>query len=176
MIEDACTFCSTLVDRIVTGYPAAEIEEIRQELGYEDNFLVTVEYFYLFVIEGPAWLADELKLEEAGLNILLVEDITPYKQRKVGVLNGGHTTMVPVALLCANRWKTRMSRASCSKPSTRKSFRRCRCHAKSSNHSPETFCVVFAIPISITAWIPLHSTAGVNMRPVSCPSFYDIMS
>lgn len=99
-IENACTFCSTLVDRIVTGYPAAEIEEIGQELGYEDSFLVTAEYFYLFVIEGPAWLADELKLEEAGLNILLVEDITPYKQRKVGVLNGGHTTMVPVALLC----------------------------------------------------------------------------
>lgn len=99
-LEDSCTFCSTLVDRIVTGYPGAEIEEIRQELGYEDNFLVTAEYFYLFVIEGPAWLADELRLHDAGLNIVLVDDITPYKQRKVGVLNGGHTTMVPVALLC----------------------------------------------------------------------------
>jgi len=99
-IENACTFCSTLVDRIVTGYPREEIGEIQQELGYEDNFLVTAEYFYLLVIEGPASLAGELKLDKADLNIRLVDDITPYKQRKVGVLNGGHTTMVPVALLC----------------------------------------------------------------------------
>lgn len=99
-IENACTFCSTLVDRIVTGYPREEIEEIRKELGYDDSFLVTAEYFYLLVIEGPASLADELKLHNAGLNIRLVSDISPYKQRKVGVLNGGHTTMVPVALLC----------------------------------------------------------------------------
>lgn len=98
-LDIACTFCSTLVDRIVTGYPRDEIHEIEQELGYHDNFLVTAEYFYLFVIEGPKWLADELHLTKADLNIMLVDNITPYKQRKVGVLNGGHTAMVPVALL-----------------------------------------------------------------------------
>ncbi len=99
-LREACTFCSTLVDRIVTGYPKDEIADITKELGYEDQFLVTAEYFYLFVIQGPKWLANELKLEGSGLNIQLVDDISPYKQRKVGVLNGGHTTMVPVALLC----------------------------------------------------------------------------
>ncbi|WP_283149212.1 tagaturonate reductase [Silvimonas soli] len=98
-LDQACTFCSTLVDRIVTGYPQTEIAEIEKELGYRDTFLVTAEYFYLFVIQGPQWLADELKLDGAGLNIQLVADITPYKQRKVGVLNGGHTSLVPVALL-----------------------------------------------------------------------------
>ncbi len=98
-LDSACTFCSTLVDRIVTGYPTSEISAIEREMGYSDQFLVTAEYFYLFVIEGPAWLADELKLAGADLNIQLVDDITPYKQRKVGVLNGGHTSMVPVALL-----------------------------------------------------------------------------
>lgn len=98
-LDTACTFCSTLVDRIVTGYPRDEMNDIEQELGYRDHFLVTAEYFYLFVIEGPTWLADELHLAKAGLNIMLVDDITPYKQRKVGVLNGGHTAMVPVALL-----------------------------------------------------------------------------
>lgn len=98
-LNQACTFCSTLVDRIVTGYPADEIAAIEAELGYRDQFLVTAEYFYLLVIEGPAWLAEELRLTNAGLNVKLVNDITPYKQRKVGVLNGGHTTMVPVALL-----------------------------------------------------------------------------
>ena len=97
-VEDACTFCSTLVDRIVTGLPA-DAPAIEAELGYRDQFLVAAEYYYLFVIEGPAWVADELKLADAGLNIQLVDDIKPYKQRKVGILNGGHTALVPVALL-----------------------------------------------------------------------------
>lgn len=98
-IESACVFCSTLVDRIVTGYPQGEEADIEAGLGYRDQFLVAAEYYYLFVIEGPAWLADELKLAGANLNIQLVDDITPYKKRKVGILNGGHTVLVPVALL-----------------------------------------------------------------------------
>jgi len=102
-IDEACTFCSTLVDRIVTGYPSADAERIKEELGYDDPFLVAAEYYYLFVIQGPAWVGEELKLAgadlNANLNIRLVDDITPYKKRKVGILNGGHTTLVPVALL-----------------------------------------------------------------------------
>jgi len=98
-IEGACTFCSTLVDRIVTGYPSGDAASIKAELGYDDPFLVAAEYYYLFVIQGPAWVGDELKLQGANLNVKLVDDITPYKKRKVGILNGGHTTLVPVALL-----------------------------------------------------------------------------
>jgi tagaturonate reductase len=98
-LDKHCVFCTTLVDRIVTGYPQQEIEAIEAELGYRDRFLVTAEHFHLFVIEGPQSLAEELKLEGSGLNIRIVDDATPYKQRKVGILNGGHTTMVPVALL-----------------------------------------------------------------------------
>jgi tagaturonate reductase len=98
-VEEACTFCSTLVDRIVTGYPAADADKIKEELGYDDPFLVAAEYYYLFVIQGPSWVGEELKLEGSRLNVKLVDDITPYKKRKVGILNGGHTTLVPVALL-----------------------------------------------------------------------------
>jgi tagaturonate reductase len=98
-VHAACTFCNTLVDRIVTGYPAADAAQIEQELGYADPFLVAAEYYYLFVIQGPAAVGEELKLAGAGLNVKLVDDITPYKKRKVGILNGGHTTLVPVALL-----------------------------------------------------------------------------
>jgi len=98
-IEAACTFCSTLVDRIVTGYPAGDEAEIQADLGYLDPFLVAAEYYTLFVIQGPAWVGDELKLAGGGLNVKIVDDITPYKKRKVGILNGGHTTLVPVALL-----------------------------------------------------------------------------
>lgn len=93
-------WCSTLVDRIVTGYPRGEKEELTKELGYEDNFITTGEYFYLFVIQGPKdILTKELKLEGLNLNILIVEDLKPYKMRKVGILNGAHTAMVPVSYL-----------------------------------------------------------------------------
>ncbi|QOL13250.1 tagaturonate reductase [Dickeya dianthicola] len=93
------TFCSTLVDRIVTGYPRAEVDALQQELGYQDTFLDTAEYFYLFVIQGPQWLAEELRLNQLDLNVRIVDDIKPYKERKVAILNGAHTALVPVAFL-----------------------------------------------------------------------------
>ncbi len=96
---EANTWCSTLVDRIVTGYPFSEKEELTSKMGYEDNFMVTGEYFYLFVIQGPEYLKEKLKLDRLNLNIKIVDDIKPYKERKVGILNGAHTSMVPVAYL-----------------------------------------------------------------------------
>ncbi|WP_219952557.1 tagaturonate reductase [Dickeya zeae] len=93
------TFCSTLVDRIVTGYPRNEVDALQQELGYQDTFLDTAEYFYLFVIQGPQWLAEELRLNQLKLNVRIVDDIKPYKERKVAILNGAHTALVPVAFL-----------------------------------------------------------------------------
>lgn len=98
-LTESNTWCSTLVDRIVTGYPFAEKEELIEKMGYEDKFMVTGEYFYLFVIQGPKWLKEELKLDRVNLNIKIVDDIRPYKERKVGILNGAHTSMVPVAYL-----------------------------------------------------------------------------
>ncbi len=93
------TFCSTLVDRIVTGHPRGEVDALQAELGYQDTFLDTAEYFYLFVIQGPQWLAKELRLDKLKLNVRIVDDIKPYKERKVAILNGAHTALVPVAFL-----------------------------------------------------------------------------
>jgi len=93
------TFCSTLVDRIVTGYPRGEVDALQAELGYQDTFLDTAEYFYLFVIQGPQWLAKELRLDQIELNVRIVDDIKPYKERKVAILNGAHTALVPIAFL-----------------------------------------------------------------------------
>ncbi|MCE0492424.1 tagaturonate reductase [Vibrio salinus] len=98
-INNSNTFCSTLVDRIVTGYPKDEINTLEEQLGYQDQFLVTAEYFYLFIIQGPSWLKDKLQMDKYPLNIKIVDDIKPYKERKVGILNGAHTAMVPVAYL-----------------------------------------------------------------------------
>ncbi len=90
-------FCNTLVDRIVPGYPRDEAAKIGTELGYEDKLLVTSEYFHLWVIEGPKHLADELPFHKAGLNVVWTDDMTPYRTRKVRVLNGAHTASVLAA-------------------------------------------------------------------------------
>ncbi|WP_449556101.1 tagaturonate reductase [Huaxiibacter chinensis] len=96
-LDEANAFCSTLVDRIVTGYPRDEVASLEAELGYHDAFLDTAEHFYLFVIQGPKTLASELRLDKFPLNVLIVDDIKPYKERKVAILNGAHTALVPVA-------------------------------------------------------------------------------
>ena len=94
-VESDNIFCNTLVDRIVTGYPKGE----NIELGYEDNMLDTSELFHLWVIEGPACVADEFPIHKTGLNIILTDDMTPYRTRKVRILNGSHTSMIPYAML-----------------------------------------------------------------------------
>lgn len=98
-VSEANYFCNTLVDRIVPGYPKAEIEQLKKELGYDDKLIVTGEYFHLWVIEGPKHLSDELPLAKAGLNVIWTDDLTPYRTRKVRVLNGAHTSSVLGAYL-----------------------------------------------------------------------------
>lgn len=90
-------FCNTLVDRIVTGYPKDEAESLFKEIGYTDKLLNTAEIFHLWVIEGC--FEDELPLKKAGFNVIWTDDVTPYKKRKVRVLNGAHTSMVFPAML-----------------------------------------------------------------------------
>lgn len=98
-LQTACTFSNTLVDRIVPGYPGERMAEITAELGYEDKQVVEGEPFHLWVIEAPDSLQKELPFPSIGLDVLYVDDITPYRTRKVRILNGAHTTLVPVAYL-----------------------------------------------------------------------------
>ena len=93
-IKEENIFCSTLVDRIVTGYPRNEAEQINNENGYIDNIIDTGEIFGFWVIEGPQSIKDEFPCEKAGLPILICDDHKPYKQRKVRILNGAHTSFV----------------------------------------------------------------------------------
>ena len=76
---------------------ANEVEALEAQTGYKDAFLDTAEHFYLFVIQGPASLEAELRLDKLPLNVRIVDDIKPYKERKVAILNGAHTALVPVA-------------------------------------------------------------------------------
>ena len=91
-LETDNDFCSTLVDRIVTGYPRDEVEELTKKIGYEDKLIDTAEIFHLWVIGGHH--EDELPFQKAGY-----DDVHPYKKRKVRILNGGHTSMVLGAYL-----------------------------------------------------------------------------
>ena len=98
-VEGANAFCSTLVDRIVTGYPRKEADAINRANGYVDDMIDTGECFGLWVIEGPQSIRAELGLDKTDLPILVVDDHTPYKQRKVRILNGAHTSFVLGAYL-----------------------------------------------------------------------------
>lgn len=101
-LDSACIFANTLVDRIVTGYPKDEDEKIFNEFGYEDKLLVTGEPFALWVIESDKDFSSELTFEKAGLPVIFTDNCKPYKQRKVRILNGAHTSFVPVSFLAGN--------------------------------------------------------------------------
>ena len=101
-VEQACIFTSTLVDRIITGYPKDTEKEEWEQLGYEDNLLVTGEPFALWVIESEKDISKELPLPAAGLPVIFTDNQKPYKQRKVRILNGAHTSFVLASYLCGN--------------------------------------------------------------------------
>ncbi len=99
-MQTANHFTSTLVDRIVPGYPKNEIEAIQKDTGYIDNNVVKGEIFHLWVLKKEPFVQKVLPADKTGLNVIFADDIHPYKQRKVKILNGSHTALVPVAYLC----------------------------------------------------------------------------
>ena len=100
-MNNANTFCSTLVDRIVPGRirDPQELAALEEANGYHDTVLDVGEVFGVWVIEGPAGLEDKLPFKKAGVNVMVVPDVTPYKKRKVRILNGAHTGFVLGAYL-----------------------------------------------------------------------------
>lgn len=93
-VREACIFGSTLVDRIVTGYPRDEAEAMWEKLGYRDNLLDTSELFALWVIESEKDFSAEFPLDKAGMPVIFTDNQKPYKERKVRILNGAHTSTV----------------------------------------------------------------------------------
>ncbi|MDR0418812.1 MAG: tagaturonate reductase [Prevotellaceae bacterium] len=97
--ENSCGVYSTLVDRIVPGYPKDTINEILEKIQYDDKLVVKAEIFHLWVIEAPESVAKEFPADKAGLNVLFVPSEKPYHDRKVTLLNGPHTVLSPVGYL-----------------------------------------------------------------------------
>lgn len=102
-IESANVFCNTLVDRIVTGRPSDEdLASVRPRLGFEDQMVTVTEPYRLWAIEGPPGLDKRLEFVAADPGIVIAADITPYRERKLRLLNGGHTLTVPLGILLGN--------------------------------------------------------------------------
>ncbi|MBE7087542.1 MAG: tagaturonate reductase [Clostridiales bacterium] len=93
-------YCNTLVDRIVSGYPRDEKtkEHLTKLIGYEDNLMTVGEPFGLWVVEDKGDIAKYIQSGYHGIEIILTKDIKYYKKRKVRVLNGSHTNIVPAGL------------------------------------------------------------------------------
>lgn len=97
---DKNIFCNTLVDRIVPGFPKETINEFHAATGYDDQLVVAAEPFYFWAIECEADIRKEFPTHHASLHdVVFAKDITPYRVRKVRILNGTHTAFMPLAYL-----------------------------------------------------------------------------
>ena len=100
-LEQCCAFCSTLVDRIVSGFPKDRITEIQSELGYEDQLVVVGEHYHNWVVKAPDWVAAEFPADKVGLNVSFVDAAKQreIREQKVRILNGSHTGTMAAAYL-----------------------------------------------------------------------------
>ena len=93
-------FYNTLVDRIVPGFPKKDLDFYKKELFFDDQLIVTCEPFFLWVIEGNPEVLKIFPLDQLKeIDVKVVPDLGIFRTRKVRILNGSHTTMVPVGLL-----------------------------------------------------------------------------
>jgi len=92
-------FCNTLVDRIVPGFPTARKVALFQSIGFQDQLLVDAEPYHIFVIQSPKEIQAELPFSQTNLNVIFTDDLEAYRKLKVRILNGAHTSMVPVGYL-----------------------------------------------------------------------------
>lgn len=98
-LNEANTFCNTLVDRIIPGVGKEARAKVWEEVGFEDVMITQGEPYHLWAIEAPQSVREALPLDKIGLNIIYTDDLTPFRTSKVRLLNGAHTTMVPVGYL-----------------------------------------------------------------------------
>jgi fructuronate reductase len=89
-IESHIDFATSVVDRITPGTTDEDRALVQQKCGYFDAYPVPTEPFSEWVVSGqfpagrPSW-------EEAG--VALVDDVGPFEQRKLRLLNGSHSML-----------------------------------------------------------------------------------
>lgn len=102
-LEASCVFCNTLVDRIVPGFPKDDVIELESRTSFQDDWAVVAEPYHFWAIQGPDYLKDVFQTEKTGLEVHIVHDLVGFQKRKVRILNGAHTAMVPLAYLSGFR-------------------------------------------------------------------------
>jgi tagaturonate reductase len=92
-LENANSFCNTLVDRIVPGkLPAAQQKEAEAKLGYNDELMIMSEPYSLWAIESTnKKVQDVLSFAKTDSGMVITEDINKFRELKLRLLNGTHT-------------------------------------------------------------------------------------
>jgi len=101
-LHSACSFHNTLVDRIVTGYPKENEAACKALTDFDDQLMVVAEPFFLWVIEGGEELQQKLPLDQTNLDVKIVDNLQSFRTRKVRILNGAHTCIVPLSIMFGN--------------------------------------------------------------------------
>src|SRR5690606_3916853 len=97
-------FCSSLVDRIVTGIPDEKIKAgIENELGYKDELLTVSEVYSLWAIEGDEKIKNILSFSKVGDGMVIEPNIDLHRELKLRLLNGTHTLTCGLAFLAGYR-------------------------------------------------------------------------
>jgi tagaturonate reductase len=100
-LDTACDFCDSLVDRIVSGAPSKTEKERRflENYNYRDELCIDSEPFMLWAIQGNERVKERLSFAKTDNRVVITEDIAPFREQKLRILNGGHTISVPLAFL-----------------------------------------------------------------------------
>lgn len=98
-IKENIDFPCSMVDRIVPQTTQADINKISQQLEAEDDCCVSTEPFLQWVIEDkfnnarPAWEKTSIA------NIMLTDDVIPFENMKLRLLNGTHSSIAYLGYL-----------------------------------------------------------------------------
>ncbi|MDU2938718.1 MAG: fructuronate reductase [Enterobacteriaceae bacterium] len=99
-IEQHVTFPATMVDRIVPAATEESLDEIAEHLGVFDPCAISCEPFIQWVIEDN-FVAGRPEWEVAGVQ--MVEDVMPWEQMKLRMLNGSHTFLACLGYLAGHQ-------------------------------------------------------------------------
>ncbi|MGI3785990.1 MAG: mannitol dehydrogenase family protein, partial [Janthinobacterium lividum] len=89
-IEVNVDFATSMVDRITPATTDEDRRLVAQTQGYVDAGPVPTEPFHEWVVSGR-FPAGRPRWETAG--VTLVDDVTPFEQRKLWLLNGSHSLL-----------------------------------------------------------------------------------
>ncbi len=100
-IAGSVAFPSSMVDRITPAQSDETLQDVQALCGYKDSAAIETEPFTQWVIEDnfpagrPAW--------DAG-GALFVEDVAPFEEMKLRMLNGAHSMLAYSGFLSGHRF------------------------------------------------------------------------